>query len=998
MRWRRLVGLAAALVALAAGRAKAQEVSGVVLDGRSGRPVEAARVFASDRVEVRTDSRGRFTLTGLTGSEITIRVSMIGYRPVTVTAPIGKTDLRITISEQAVNLDEIVVTGTPEAVQKRALGNSMSTVHAADQQAFAPAPDIANLINSRAPGVVVIPGTGQIGSGPQIRIRGVNSFSLNGNPLIYIDGARVNNDVAQGISVQGFGSGISSRLNDIDPDQIESIEIIKGPAAATLYGTEATNGVIQIITKRGRSGQKPTIGMSIRQGTNWFMNPEGRLIQPINGVSTTTGGGCAVISATCVLTSWNPVRQEDSLFAAKAPGVERPLFENGFLMGYGLTVSGGTDAVRYHLGSSFDADNGIEPTNNMRRLTTNANVSISGGEKYDINMSFGFVKNKTNQAFEAGSGGIWFSTIFGDPGLVNTPRRGFNGAPPEYQWGARQAVLSVNRFTTSVTINHRPTKWLSQKFTAGLDQTDQAAEQLNRFLKPEWVQFNAGIGALGGKFKNRRTVNYTSFDYSATARTNLTSTINSATSFGAQYYKRRTDDLTANGTQFVAPGLETVAATAITTSFEDYVENATLGAYLQQQFGYRDKFYLTGAVRVDNNSAFGDNFNLIAYPKVSGSYIAKENGEGLLNTLKLRAAYGQSGNQPVAFAAIRSWLAVTGGDGSAAPIPQFVGNPDLKPERAAEIELGADAGLLGDRLGFGVTAFTKTTKDAILLQNLAPSLGFAGTQFINVGAIRNRGIEIETYGRPLERKNLSVDLRFSLSYIKNKVTDLGTLPDGSPKLTLGAGQPTLGDPVNARYNRRAVSATFDPATGKAINVLCDDGKGGPGVACSIAPLVNNGQFDPTTEGALSATVTLWNRLRVYGLADFKAGNVHVDNNRRALCQVFLRCIENFKPQDYDPKLIGEIQSAGTVTSFAVSKADFMKLRELSVAYQLPRGIAKWFRAADGNIAFSARNLHTWTGYSGLDPESFFITQQFVRLEQDQTPQLASFNVSLNLTF
>ena len=145
-------------------------------------------------------------------------------------------------------------------------------------------------------------------------------------------------------------------------------------------------------------------------------------------------------------------------------------------------------------------------------------------------------------------------------------------------------------------------------------------------------------------------------------------------------------------------------------------------------------------------------------------------------------------------------------------------------------------------------------------------------------------------------------------------------------------------------------------------------------------------------------MTLWNRLRVYGLADFKAGNVHVDNNRRALCQVFLRCIENFKPQDYDPKLIGEIQSAGTVTSFAVSKADFMKLRELSVAYQLPRGIAKWFRAADGNIAFSARNLHTWTGYSGLDPESYFVTQQFVRLEQDQTPQLASFNVSLNLTF
>jgi hypothetical protein len=181
-------------------------------------------------------------------------------------------------------------------------------------------------------------------------------------------------------------------------------------------------------------------------------------------------------------------------------------------------------------------------------------------------------------------------------------------------------------------------------------------------------------------------------------------------------------------------------------------------------------------------------------------------------------------------------------------------------------------------------------------------------------------------------------------------------------------------------------------------VLCDDGVGGPGVSCSVAPLVLNGQYDPTTEGAFSLTATLWNRLRLYGLADFKAGNVHVDNNRRALCQVFLRCIENFNPQDYPATLIAEIQSAGNVTSFVASKADFIKLRELSVAYQLPRNMARWFRAIDGSLSLSARNLHTWTGYSGLDPESYFVTQQFVRLEQDQTPPLASVNISLNLTF
>jgi len=996
MRWRSIIQSTLAVLLLGAGRAVAQDVGGTVLDSRTGRTLEGAQVTVtgSNRT-ARTDGRGQFLITGLSG-EVTLRVTLIGYRPQTVTTSAGRTDLRILIAEQAVNLGEIVVTGTPEAAEKRTLGNVTATIHAAEQQIFAPAPDVSNLINSRAPGVVVIPGTGQVGSGPQVRIRGVNSFSLNGNPLIYIDGARVNNDVAQGISVQGFGSGISSRLNDIDPDNIESIEVIKGPAAATLYGTEATNGVIQIITKKGKAGPKPVVAVSVRQGSNWFANPEGRIVQPMNRVDVQTGGPCGATS-TCEVRSWNPVRQEDSLFQAGV--TDRPLFTNGHLMGYGVSVSGGNESIRYHVGTSLDADNGIEPTNNMRRLSTNANVAIAGGAAYDINVSFGFVKNKTNQAFEAGAGGIWFSTIFGDPALVPSPRRGFNGAPPEFQWGSRQALLSINRYTTSVTINHRPTSWLSQRLTVGLDQTDQAAEQLNRFLPPEWVQFNPGAGALGLKFKGRRTVNYSTFDYNASARASLTADIKSTTSFGAQYYRRRTDDLQAQKDQFVAPGLETVlSAAANPFAFEDFVENSTLGVYGQQQFGWRDKFYLTAAVRVDNNSAFGDNFDLIAYPKVSGSYIAREGAEGFLNTLKLRAAYGQAGQQPVAFAALRSWQAVTGGDGAGAPIPQFVGNPDLRPERAAEIEVGADAGLFSDRLGFAMTAFTKTTRDAILLQNLAPSLGFAGTQFINVGAVRNRGLEAEIYGRPVERENFALDARFSLSYIKNKVTDLGTRADGTKILSLGNGQATVGDPVNARYNRRAVKADYDPVTGRAINVLCDDRVGGPGVPCATAPLVFNGQFDPTTEGSFSLTATLWNRFRIYGLADFKAGNVHVDNNRRALCQVFLRCVENFNPQDYDPKLVAEIQSAGTVTSFAVSKADFIKLRELSLSYQLPRRIARWFRASDGNVALSARNIHTWTGYSGLDPELYFVTQQFVRLEQDQTPPLTSVNLSVNLTF
>lgn len=174
---------------------------------------------------------------------------------------VGDTSVRIELQEQAINLDEIVITGTAGGQERRSLGNSIASIRAADVQELAPAPDVSSLINSRAPGVVVIPGTGQVGAGPRIKIRGTNSFSLNDQPLIYVDGVRVANDVATGIVVQAFGSAIVSRLNDFDPDIIDHIEILRGPAAATLYGTEAANGVIQIFTKRGQASERPRISL-----------------------------------------------------------------------------------------------------------------------------------------------------------------------------------------------------------------------------------------------------------------------------------------------------------------------------------------------------------------------------------------------------------------------------------------------------------------------------------------------------------------------------------------------------------------------------------------------------------------------------------------------------------------------------------------------------------------------------------------------------------------
>jgi TonB-linked SusC/RagA family outer membrane protein len=972
----RSASLSLALVALLASTAAAQqatEVAGTVVDARSGRPLDRVQVVAGTGAGVRTDTRGRFRISGLTaGQSVTLNVALIGYRPATQTATAGEQDVIIRLTEMAVNLSEIVVTGTVEGAEKRTLPNSVTSVRAAEVQELAPSPDLTGLINSRAPGVVVIPGTGQVGSAPRIRIRGANSFSLSDQPLIYIDGVRVANDVSTGIVVQAFGSGIAGRLNDLDPDQIESIEIIKGPAAATLYGTEAANGVIQVITKKGKVGTRPDIKFGLRFGDQFFMNPEGRLRRPI-----------AMVNGQ--LTEWNAVAQEDAL--------GNKLFRDGFGQGYTLSIAGGNPNINYYAGATYDYDKGIEPTNYQKRFTANASLGITPSSKYDINLSFGAVKNDINQAFEAGAGGIWFSTIFGDPNLVDTPYRGFLFGPPEFQWYSSQPRQLVNRYTVSAQINHRPSQWFSHRLIVGLDQTEEGSEQLDRYLPVEYVQFDPGVAAQGGKYQQRRDISYGTFDYAASLKAQLSKSIHSTTSLGGQIYRRRTDLVWADGRQFPSPGLETIAATAVRIGYDDFVTNTTVGVYGEEKVGINDKLYLTGAVRVDNNSAFGENFDFVVYPKVGASYVVKEGQSGTVSALRLRGAYGQSGQQPEAFAALRSYQPVTGGDGGPAVIPQFVGNPDLKPERSTELELGFDAGFFNDRLSADFNFYYQTTKDAILLQNIAPSFGFPGTQFINIGGIKNVGFELQLSGNAVQKENFDLQLNLSLSHNSNEVTDLGA---GVSALNNING-PKVGFPVDAIFARKVISATFNQATGRAENVLCDDNKGG-GVACTSAPGVFLGVYDPKVEGAFSATATLWKRLRLYGLADFKRGNRHADNNLRALCQVFLRCDVNFNPGNYDPTYVAEVQSNNVARSWIMNDASFVKLREIAAQYTLPRSMAGFLGGRDATIGVSARNLHTWTSWSGLDPEAYFVSNLFTRLEQDQTPQLASVMFTFNVTF
>lgn len=985
----RLVGLLVAIVPLplVAAHAGAQGgvVAGTVMDASSRQPLAGVQiVVAGTQLGVLTDTAGRFRIQDLPGETVTLQARRLGYRQFTETVRVGRTDLQFLLDESLQLLSRVVVTGTATPVERRAIGNAVSTIDAGRVQDIAPSPDVSNLLNGRAAGVVVTPGSGAVGSGPRIRIRGAASLSLSDQPLLYIDGVRVANDVSTGPRSQFFGSGVISRLNDIDPESVESIEIIKGPAAATLYGTEASNGVIQIITKRGKIG-KPIVTATVRQGVNWFMDAEKRVGTTYNRDSTGA------------IRRWNPVAQE------KARGT--PLFRNGQSQSYHLALSGGAEQFRYNLSSTYDNNKGIEPTNHLWRYSANAHVSMSPYRTFDVSARVGITQEKIYVPLEAG-GGMWFSAFFGQAprNASEQLRRGFFSAPPEAFWNAFEQYQQVSRLTGSVQLAHRVGGWFDQRLIAGTDLSGEDNVNLTERMGPELRQFFTNpIDQQGGKLTRRRELNVVTVDYAGTVRARVTEALSSATSFGAQYYRRRDYALAARGEGFPAAGLTQVDATALTFGGEDLFTNSTLGFYGQEQVDIKNRVFLTAALRVDDNSAFGENFSWITYPKFSATWVITEEPwwrYGFLDALKLRAAYGQAGQQPVVNSALRTFAPVTGGDGLSAVTPQSLGNADLKAERASEIEVGFDASALRERLALELTLYRRDTRDAILLQNVAPSSGFPGQRFVNIGKIRSSGIEVQARGTLVARERFGLDATFNIAHNDNKITDLG----GPEFIEIGAQRNQLGKPVRSWYDRRVVSAEFDPARpGRTINAMCDDGNGGvtPCLNASggvIAPRVYLGRPDPPTEGSFSTTATLFRHLRLYGLIDFKRGHTVLNNNARARCQVFRICLANLEPEKHSPALIAQYDSPNLLRNFVYEDASFAKLREISASFTFPERYARMLRASSATLTLSGRNLHTWTDYTGVDPESFFVVEQFVRLEQAQVPQLAQFMTSLNLTF
>ena len=989
----------------AMGQRTGATIRGQVTDSTGSRPLAGAEVYvvtgASTARGARTNVSGQYAISGVAAGEVTLRARLVGYAPQERRLTVGDGEVSVAdfrLSARLTQLDVVVVTGTGGSTQRRAVGNVIETISATDVLQVAPARSVEQLIGARTPGLIVLPATGQVGTGAQLRVRGTSSLSLSNDPIIYIDGVRMDSDASRG-PIQRGGAG-ASRLNDVDPEDIESIEVIKGPAAATLYGTEASNGVIQIITKRGRSG-RARFDFTTRQGTNWLANPEGR-----------AGTLYGKPTATSDIISFN-------LYQHEIETGHKPIFSNGRNHGYNFGLNGGSEINRYLLSGSYDDDVGVVSYNWDRKFSARASVDVIPNNQLQFQASVGHIRDRTRLAQAAIDIDPFSNLVWGTPNTMNTNKRGFGTAPPE-EWPSVESHADNDRTTLSLTGIYTPREWFTNRLVVGLDVSGED----NWLLYPKapvGTALAAAANAAGFKSDQRVSRQFFTLDYGGSLKYDLNPKIKLTTSGGLQAYRSEISALTGTALTFPATPITSVTGGTNRNGVEDFVANATVGVFGQEQLAWENRLFLTAALRADDNSAFGKDFSAAYYPKVSASWVVSEEPwwrVPVLGELRLRAALGAAGTQPGSFDAARLYDPTTGYQNQAGLVPGQLGNPALKPERSREFEIGFETSLLRNRADVSYTHFSRRITDAIVNSPVAPSVGFPGFQVINVGRVAGWGNELSANVRVLDGRRVGWEIGTQLASNGNRIEDMG----GTQFLTVGGGGQaqnrvgySIGDFFLYKVRDPKIDATGAPLIAQSI---CDGGtgvggleQGGPDVSCSTAPRVFWGHSQPTWQAGLSNTVTLFERLRLYARVDGNGGHWQSDTEIRALHNQG-STLAVLKKDDPFLQVYRSIEADAVGTY----RAGFLRLRELSATYTLDQRMAQRLRASGATVSVAGRNLSMlWTAQHGWntsrdgeiyvdianqhvwDPEIRAVGQLSNGF-QTILPPTASFTTTLRLTF
>ena len=1020
-RSRALFGALAMVLLPGALAAQQGTITGTVTDGSSMRPLDAVQVYVpGTSVGTLTNSSGRYLMLNVPVGEVTVRVERVGYGQTeqTVTVAAGQTaTLDFTLATSAVMLDEIVITGAGQATERRRLGNTVAAVDLERLQE-APIANFSEALQGRTPGVTLSQSGGMAGEASEIRIRGTSSLTQSNNPIIYIDGIRVSNDVDEG------DAGGASRLDDINPEAIERVEILKGAAAATLYGTEASNGVIQIFTKAGQAGD-PRWEMSVEGGfsrmpLDRYPNHYGFVCSDAR--SAWPGGGCNTAQAEAVADWWG-LSSTPGLYEVFSAPLLDGLFETGFNQAYSLSVRGGGETINYFVSGRYAYEDGAfggEQWGPARDIDEQkqAVANLTFFPTDDLRLRFNSMYTERFHEVPTNGNnttGTFSMSIMAKPELARESNPTGTGtfATIREMFNIEQTE-NTRRFAGSINAQYSAIEGLTLEGTVGADIITNDEVDFQRFgWNVDAFANTAPQGNRDYRTHNRRNI---TFDAKAVYDRTLTDNITSSLIIGAQLLQNEYHQNYSGGFSFPAPGLEVTGAAAEPSAGEEISQEVNAGVYFQEQLGFNDFVFATLGARYDKHSAFGESAGGAIYPKVSLSVVPTDmNGVdeiGPFSSVRLRGAIGQSGLQPGAFDQFTTFAPEpsTGGPGVS---PDNLGNPDLEPEVSTEWEVGADLGILNNRISLDVTYWNRTVSDALVPRQFPPSGGFTSPQLFNLGEMKASGWEFGLNGNVFNTANASFDFFANAAYLKETVSDMG----GAPSIKVGY----------YRYRTWIVEGyapgsffsrlIHDPAAGETAYDM--DNNGVPDSEAQLRQyFVDNpaGDVDnlrllaqpattdgpdgeyyrgkplPDWSGSFGGTLSFLGNFRLTTQFDYAFGNFYRQNlsgefrrshsllgrNTQETAQIEATIKDPSASPDAKVEAAAAWRELVGLSPWdgvnAIEKADFLRWRELGVTYQVPGSFVEGFGVDRMTITAAARNLKLWTPYTGIDPENNVVTR------------------------
>lgn len=1028
--------LAAALAPGAHAQQGATVTGRVTAEG--GAPIPFASVVLTGMgLGATTREDGMYTITvpaaRVAGQSVPVAVRAIGYQSASqnVTLSAGSHTVNFALAINPLRLGEVVVTGAGTASSVERLGAVVSTVKS-EEILKSNELNAVQALAAKAPGVTVTSSSGEAGASSFIMIRGQKSIEGTSQPIFVVDGVPVDNSTIV-TTFETAGTQAMNRMSDLNPADIESVEILKGAAAAAIYGARAGAGVVLITTKRGQAGApKWNYRVSYSQDElNTDYPLQRKFGQGAGGVAATCGGpGCRLTGA-----SFGP---------ALAPGTTtydhfKEMFETGSTLDNSLSLSGGTERSSFYLSLGNTAQDGfiIGPNDKYNRTTALVKGNLELNEKLRIGATVNFAD--THGSFiQKGSNlsGLLLGALRTPPefdnrnyidettGLHRSYRYPRPTATSQYATRAYdnpyfivynlKNTSDVGRSFGNVNIDYAPLSWLTLKYTLGADYSSDA--------RIEGLPPSNSTDPTGQIDRANYTIFQIDHNLIAQAQKNIGDWIATSLTVGQNLNSRKYEQLQVRGRGFISPDLfqlsNTISSNLLPLDYESLVHLESY--FLEGKLDLWDQVYLTGGVRNDASSTFGASVRRNWFPKASAAwetskYLGIRSGQGTLSYLKLRAAYGETGREPTPYQVFSGYTVGTFGDGwtnglniaqagnAGISLAAAKGQSRLKPERNKELEAGIDLAFFDSKVDLGFTYYDAKSTDVILSLPVPPSTGYT-SQVQNAAEMTNKGMELSVNWRAVTTPSLAWTIGAQYARNRNKVTDLrgaeefylGGTFNGGIKEGHAHGVFIDWDFGRCRYSEESnVIDDFD------VNAFCQANNAPDGamyIGADGFPIFDPtprvvGDPNPDWTGSLSSSLNLWGKWNVSALVDYRSGGQIFNGTKGALLAFGAHKTSEIRGEQ---RVFGETWLNGAVTgpgvgtsvvldedtwfgnlgnwfvgpgSQFIEDGTFLKLREVSVSYNLTAPFVQRAGFTSVDIRLAGRNLFTQTDYTGIDPES-----------------------------